>query len=105
MSSQHRVVVGRIHHHSHRLVVFGRAADHRGPADVDLLDRFGEGDVLPRDCRLKGIKIYHHQIDGDNAVLVRLLFVLLVAANIEQATMNLRMQCLDASARGFRANR
>ena len=31
----------------HRLVVLGRRADHRRPADVDLLDRLFEGDLGP----------------------------------------------------------
>ena len=105
MSCRTARVVGGISNHGHRLIVFGRAAHQRGAADVDLLNCFGQRDILAGDGRLEGIKIYHHQIDGNYPVLIRLLFMLLVASNIEQAAVNLRMQCLDASARESRANR
>ena len=38
-------------------------------------------------------------------MLIRLLFMLLVASNIEQAAVNLWMQCLDASLENLRRAR
>ena len=82
-------------------MVLSRAADHRGPTDVDILDRRR---VVPaaRDGCLKWIKIDHQQIDHADAVRRSLLAVLRVAAHCQQAAMDLRMESLQPPIHHFR---
>ena len=61
---QHRLVVGRVHHHAHAAafvaVILRSSPHHRRPADVDQLGpRVGP----------ERVQVAHHQIDGRNAVL------------------------------------
>ena len=70
---QQRVVDG-IHHHRDVAEVLGRRAQHRRPADVDVLDGVVEGRAL-RHLVLEGIEVHHHHVDGDDAVLLQLLGV------------------------------
>ena len=42
---EHRLVIRRVDHHRDRLIILGSAAQHRGTADIDLLDRFREFDA------------------------------------------------------------
>ena len=62
-------VVGRIDQHRHVGMVLGRGAQHRRPADVDVLDRFVIGAVGPRDRRGERIEIDDQQVDRLDAVL------------------------------------
>src|SRR2546427_4005574 len=41
---EHRFVLGGIGDDADAVVILGRRADHRGPSDVDLLDRLGQRD-------------------------------------------------------------
>ena len=53
------------------------------------------------DGGLKGIEVYDDKVDGKEAVSLGLLFVFLVAAQVEESSMDSRMQSFDASAKDF----
>ena len=53
----HPAIIGGIDHGNHILVVLGRRPEHRGSADVDVLDRVLERRGGMRDRGLKGIQI------------------------------------------------
>ena len=72
-------------------VILGRGADHRRPANVDLLDGFVPSHALACDGRLERIKIDHHQLEGKDAVLGRRFHVLRVIVPGEDAAVDLRM--------------
>src|SRR4029077_1627994 len=84
-----------------RLIILGSAAQHRGTADVDLLDRFREFYARLRDRGFKRIEIDHEQVDHLDSVLARRSFVFLVAAQVEQRSVHFWMQCLDPSIEHF----
>jgi hypothetical protein len=50
-------------------VVFRRRADHARPADVDVFDRFGHGDVGLGDGRFERVEIADDDLEGNDAVL------------------------------------
>ena len=99
---EHVGVVGGIDDDGDGAVVFGGAAEHRGAADVDVLDGFLEGDVsgLATVC-LEGVEIDHHEVDGLDAVCLRLGDVLRIVAQIEEPAVDLRMEGLDAAIENF----
>ena len=76
-------------------VILRRAAEHGRAADVDVLDRFLEGHVGLGDGLFKGVEIHHHEVDGEDAVRLRLGDVLRVFAQEEQAAVHLRVQRFD----------
>ena len=71
-------------------MVFGRGANHRGAADVDILDALLEGGALV-DRGLEWIEINHQQIDRGDAMVLHRLRMLGIVADREQAAMNLGM--------------
>ena len=77
--------------------VFGGGADHGGAADVDVLDEMAEGDAGLGGGFLKGIEIDDDHVDGLDAVRGDGGLVLLIAANVEQAAVDLGMEGLDAA--------
>ena len=99
-SSEHARVVLRIDDHRHVGMVLRRGADHRRPADVDVLDAILVARALG-DGRLERIEIHHQQIDRLDAVLRHRAGMFLVAAHRQQAAMHLRMQGLDPAVHHF----
>ena len=93
---QHARIVPGVHHHGDACVVLGGGADHGRPADVDILDAVGERGAL-RHRRLERIEVDHQQIDRRDAMLLCGRVVLGVAANRQQATVHLGVQCLEAA--------
>jgi hypothetical protein len=83
-------------------MVLRRRADHRRPADVDVLDRVLERAVRLRHRRFERIEVHHHEIDRTDLVRLHLLAVLRVVAPRQQAAVNLRVQCLHAPVENFR---
>src|SRR5207249_1526343 len=79
-----------------------RAANHRRTADVDILNRFGEGDAWFGNGRFEWIKVDHHQIDRLEPAFARFGFVFLVTTFVEKTAMHARMQSLYASFQHFR---
>ena len=48
-------VVGRVHYHGDRWEILGRSAEHGRPADVDVLQSFGQGYAGLADGLNKGV--------------------------------------------------
>src|SRR5205823_7606547 len=99
---EHRVVICRIDHHRDRFIVLCRAANHRRTADVDILNRFGEGDVWFGNGRFEWIKVNHHQIDRLEATFAGFGLVFLVTTFVEKTAMHAGMQSLYTSSQDFR---
>ena len=76
-------------------MVLGRRADHRRPADVDLLDGLLERHARLADRGLEGIEVDDHQLEGQDAVLGQGLHVLGVVVPAEDAAVDLGMQRLE----------
>ena len=98
---QHSLIVGRLDHHSHIVMIFCRRANHRRAADIDILDAvfFGRAFV---DGRFERIEIDHQEIDRGDAVVLHAAGVIGVIADREQAAMHVGMQCLDPPIHHFR---
>jgi hypothetical protein len=94
-------VVGWIDDHGDGFVVLRRAADHRGAADIDLLDRFRQRDLRLRDRRFEWIKIHDYEVDWLKPLFPRLLFVQRISTLVEQASMDARMQRFHAAFEHF----
>jgi hypothetical protein len=77
-------------------MVLGRAADHRRPADVDLLDDLVAGDARLPHRLAEAVEVDAQHVDGVDAVLDHRPAVALVVALAEQAAVHLRMQGLQA---------
>ncbi len=93
---EHGVVgLGPRDHGGERVVLRGRA-DHRRPADVDVLDDLRLRDPAPARGPLEGVEVHAHEVDPLDVVLGRGLEVLRVVADREQAGVELRVQRLDA---------
>ena len=82
-------------------MVLGGGADHRGPADVDVLDA-GLEIGSSRDGLFERIEIDHEQINRPNALRPHGGGMFSVVADREQAAMDLGMQSLDAAIHHLR---
>ena len=85
--------------HGDVLVVLGGRTQQRGPADVDVLDGFGESRTGSGDRGLEGIEVHDHQIDGWEALLTRA--AARSAGNVaasQDAGVDLGMEGLDPAA-------
>lgn len=87
------VVVGSLDHDGHIFVVLGGGANHGRAADVDVLDRIGQGAIGLGDGGGEGIEVDHDHVDGGDVVLSHDGVVLLATA--ENAAVDLGMQGLD----------
>ena len=94
---EHLVVVGGIADHGYVLMVLGRGAQQGHAADVDLLDRIGQGYVRSSHGLRKGVEVADDEIDRRQAVRFQLGQVLRRAAG-ENAAVHGRVQRLDAAA-------
>ncbi len=82
-------------------MVLRGGANHRGAADVDVLDAIVVVGAL-RDSGLERIEVHNEQIDRADVVREHRGFVLGVLANRKQAAMHRRMQRLHAPVHHFR---
>ena len=98
---EHRLIILRFDDDGDVVVVLRRRADHRGAADVDVLDALLETGVLV-DGRLERVEIDHEQIDRRDAVRFHRLGMFLVVADREQPAMHLGMQGLYATIHHLR---
>ncbi len=98
---EHRGVVAGIDQYRDVIVIFRGSADHRRPADVDVLDAVGEIGAA-RDGGLERIQIDHQEVDRADLVRAHRLGVRRIAANAEQAAMHRRVQRLDPAVHHFR---
>ena len=96
------IIISRISHDRYAGVVLRRTAQHRRPANVDVLNRFLQGDARLCHGLLKRIKIHHDQIDRLNAVLAHRRFVCRVPPKVEEPAVNFRMQRFHPAIEHFR---
>ena len=97
---EQRVIVGDVDDHRDVGMVLGRRADHRGAADVDILDHVVEFGAA-RQRRLERVEIDHQEVDradgvGDHRGLMGGL-----GADRQQAAMDARMQGLQPPVHHF----
>jgi hypothetical protein len=83
-------------------VVLGRSADHRGPADVDVLDDVGLADPAPPGRALERVEVDAHEIDVLDVVLGCGAHVPGVAADGQQAGVEPGVQRLHAAVHDLR---
>jgi len=98
---EHLGVAVRTGHDRHRGVVLGGGPDHRGAADVDLLDalvrrRTGEHGLAER------VEVGDHQVEGFDAELVELPHVRVESAVGQDAGLHLGVEGLDPSVEALR---
>ena len=89
-------------HRRDELEVLGGGADHRRPADVDVLDHLGVGHAPARRGALERIQVHAHQVDELDVVLLGLAHVGVVVAEREQPAVQLRMERLDPPVHDLR---
>ena len=99
---EHGVVALGVHDDGAEGVVLGRGADHRRPADVDVLDHLGLVGPHARRGALEGIEVDDHQVDVLDLVLAGRAHVVGVVARGEQSGVQLGMQRLDAAVHDLR---
>ena len=93
---EHGLVVGGVDDDGRERAVLGGGADHRGPADVDVLDRLGRRGVGAGDGALEGVEVDADEVDGLDRVLGGGAQVLVVVAQREQAGVEAGVQRLHA---------
>ena len=83
-------------------MILGCAPQHGRAADVNVLDRFLEGDVRPRHSRFKGIEVYHHEVNRLDALRADGSLVVCVAAEVQQSAVDFGMKSLYPAVQHFR---
>ena len=101
----HFGIILRIHHHGDAVMILGRAAEHGRTADIDVFDRLMQAHPGAGDGLLEGIKIHDHQINRWNLMGRRGGFMLRVAPNVQQSTVDFGMQRFDPAVQHFRKAR
>ena len=84
------------------MVILGRRAYHRGPADIDILDGVGLGDIGTAGHALEWIEVNDDQINCADAVLLQDRQMLLHIPSSQYAAVNLGMQRLDTAIEDLR---
>ncbi len=79
------------------LKVFCRRAEHGWAADVDVFDEFGRGDARLGGGFLKGVEVDDDHVDRLDRMGLDRGGVFGVAANVENAAVDLRVECFDAA--------
>src|SRR5882762_3964996 len=98
---EHGLIILGFDDDSDIVVVLRRGADHRRPANVDVLDALLEAGALIDD-RLERIEIDHQKIDRRDAVRLHRVRMFGVAADRQQSAMHFGMKGLDPSVHHFR---
>ncbi len=102
---ERRLVVGRVNEHRREAAVLRRRADHRRPADVDVLDHFVLARVAARDRLLERVEVDADEIDLLDLLLAGRREVLIVVALGQQAGVEARVQRLHAPVQHLRKAR
>ena len=97
--ADNRFVIVGVDHDSNTIMVLGCGPNHRGAADVDVLDSITERRVVPRDRFLEGIEVNGEEVDGFDTVFVHDRLVGTTSA--KQSTVYDRVQGLDAAIHDF----
>ena len=95
------VVRGR-GHHCHVLKILGRRADHRGSANIDVLDELLERHACLGCSLLKRVKIDHNHVDGLDAMLGHGATVRGILAPVQDAAVHFGVQGFDPPIEHFR---
>ena len=98
----HLRVVRRVGHDRHALMIFGRAAQHRRPADVHVLNRVRQRHIRSGNGLLEWVQIHDHQIDGLDVMFAGSRLMGRVVPQIEQAAVDSRMKRFDPAVHHFR---
>ena len=93
--------IARVRDHSYAFEILRGGAQHRGTADINVLDQLFGGEASFRGCRFEGIQIHDHKIDRCDAMFRGLLLVFRVAAAEEQAAVDFGVQGFHAAAEHF----
>ena len=80
---EHEIVICRVEYNRDALIIFGRASNHRWPADIDIFDRLRQGHIGFCDGLFEWIKINHNEIDRLEALFARFFFMLRVRPFVE----------------------
>ncbi len=99
---EHRVVGLGAHDHRDAVVVLGRRADHRGTADVDVLDRLVLAHVELRDRALERVEVDADQVDRLDRLRLEGRHVIGVVAAGEQRGVEPRVQGLHPPVQDLR---
>ena len=91
---EHGLVVLRLDDDGDIVVVLRGSPDHRGTADVDVLDAVLVTGAFVDGC-LERVEVDHEQVDRRDAVRLHRISMFLVVADREQAAMHLGVQRLD----------
>ncbi len=97
---EHRVIIG-IDDDSDVVVIFRCGADHRRPADVDVLDAFFERRAF-RKRRLEGVEIDDEQVDRPDVMREHRRFMFGILADRQKAAVHFGMQSLQPSVHHLR---
>ncbi len=89
--AEHQLIVRRLDYDGDIGVVLGGGADHRRPADVDILDAVVERGAFGDSC-LERVEIDDEQVDRADVVLLHRRDVILVGADRQQTAVHLRVQ-------------
>ncbi len=93
-----RVIGLGLDDHRDALVVLGRSADHRRPADVDVLDRDLRVDLVPGDGLLEGVEVDADQVDRLDPLALQHRHVLGAVPSRQQRRVQPRVQGLHPAA-------
>ena len=93
-----RVVGLRLDDDGDALVVLGGGADHRRPADVDVLDRVVVLDFVAGDRLLEGVEVDADQVDRLDPLALERRHVLGVGAPRQERGVQARVEGLDPAA-------
>ena len=99
------VVVGRPNDDGHIAEVLRGSAEHGRPTDVDLLDGLRLCHPSLRDGLGEGVEIHNDDIDRDDAVVCELHSMFRKVAPEEDATVDSRVERLDAAVEDLRKTR
>src|SRR5271169_599232 len=99
--SKHLLVIGRVGHHRHGLMIFGSGTNQGHPADIDALDTiYGIGS---RGDRLgKGIKVADDEVDWRNPPLGKCREIIQPVASRQEAGMDYRVEGLHPAVEDLR---
>ena len=94
---QYIVVLRRVGHDGHAVVVLGRCPHHCGAADVDLLHHVCAREAVLGRRLLKRVQVDHHDLDGLDAVGGHVGGIALVVPAAKDSPVHLRVQRLHAA--------
>ena len=83
-------------------VIFRSSANHRRPANVDILNRRRKRDIRFRHGCFKRIEVAYHYVNSGDAVRIRFGAVFRILPRREEPAVNFRMERLDSAIEQLR---